>query len=130
MCNDKHTYLTWRMIMEITENPYLEFKNQSGWTVKNKNGYIKFYEFGEETSNVDLKTNESWEIIEKPVDFKVVLNTDKKVKVKHYLVENDPFFTKYHTLKKILHNGFSRDYSDGFMRKVIAEGEWYIDPIL
>lgn len=72
-------------------------------------------------------TNDEWELIQKSVTFIEAVESKKKMRVEHYLIENDPFFKNYHTLQEVLHRGLTPDCNSVTIRDIILNGKWYVE---
>lgn len=61
-----------------------------------------------------------------PVSFIDVVNSNKKCRVEHELVENDIYEKEYHELKEVI-GVMTAWYSTEELKRVIREGKWYLE---
>lgn len=73
-----------------------------------------------------MYVNMKFTMIQKPIRFMDVVNSDKKCRVKHELIENDLYREYYNNLDDILKVMLDWYTLEEF-KKVIKEAEWYLE---
>jgi hypothetical protein len=66
-------------------------------------------------------------VIQKPVTFEEVLNSDKKFRVEHYKTNVLPIFKDFIEIDSFLFY-ISQYFVSEDIKKVIKEGKWYLEP--
>lgn len=64
--------------------------------------------------------------VETPVSFNDVLNSDKKCRIEHDLIDNDEYSKNYHELDNLM-NVMSKWYTSEELKTVIKEGRWFLE---
>jgi len=118
------TYKTWEAIKELTENPKLKFKYDTGaeyGVIANINGDIKLIECAGQKISKCLCLysgflNVRWEPVREPVDFMTAIKANQKGKVIRYVLED--IDTQRH---------FPPYYNGNIYSTAILNGKWYIE---
>ena len=134
-------YETWEVIKMLTENPKLRFKcvQSIGTGVENEyiayvtsSEYINFTRYVEGNLceeglahgiHKNIRINDKWTLVQEPVDFKVAMNSGKKIKPVGTIYYNSPLvYVKPKEWLKILFGTDTwLDYING--KWLIEEGE-------
>ncbi|OOM81640.1 hypothetical protein CLPUN_10290 [Clostridium puniceum] len=64
--------------------------------------------------------------IPKPVSFMDVVNSDKKCRIEHELVDNEIYEKEYHDFREVI-RVMTTWYSTKELKQVIREGKWYLE---
>lgn len=139
-------YKTWEVIKMITENRNLQFTDGDVTLGSDDNGILMLLKtvFEEESLDDNVDLDSEWELVKQPVTFEEVLNSDKKCRVEHELIDSglDDEITSndnvtledYQTLKEgnymELHNLISVlpwILSNEEFKQVLKEGKWYLE---
>ena len=86
---------TWEMLRELSENPLLKFKDNSGSTVgiSDKTGRVDwlngdkeevFVIYSHAPGNVD-NLHLNWELVPEPVDFMTAINSEKNIRYENWV---------------------------------------------
>lgn len=66
-------------------------------------------------------------VIQKPVTFEEVLNSDKKFRVEHYKTNVLPIFKDFIEIDSFLFY-ISQYFVSEDIKQIIKEGKWYLEP--
>lgn len=135
-------YKLWEVIKMFSENKSLKFKCDKG-IIEYNGGYIT-WEQGCLLAIMEDTQEYEWELIQEPVTFEEVLNSDKKCKVEHKLIDLN-LLDEIHSDDNTTLNDFENLRDEEFMnfhnllsvlpwilnnkefKTVIKEGKWYLE---
>uniref|UniRef100_UPI000A911BFE hypothetical protein n=1 Tax=Clostridium sp. ATCC 25772 TaxID=1676991 RepID=UPI000A911BFE len=136
----------WEVIKMLEENNELKFKNDRHVIGSSELGFLKLIEttYSKKQLEGNINLASEWELARNPVTFEEVLNSNKKCRVEHELIDSglDDEITSndnvtledYQTLKEgnymELHNLISVlpwILSNEEFKQVIKEGKWYLE---
>jgi hypothetical protein len=127
-------YKTWEVIKMISENKGLEFENKNkmiviGGTSLNMLTLVNSKYLSQSLDrNIDL--DDEWELVKKPVSFEEVLNSKKRCKVEHEILNQKEItsLSDFMTFDMYMLNLCDiYPLSSEMLKTIIREGKWYLE---
>ncbi|WP_346884350.1 hypothetical protein [Clostridium sp. UBA4395] len=139
-------YKLWEVVKMMAENKDLEFTNGSSTIGLCNYGFLEMKEtrYYKRTLDENIDIDSEWELVQKPVTFNEVLNSGRKCRVEHELMDaltEDECCTSEALIKSInkdicegkyllfgsLFLVLSWRFATYEVKRIIKEGKWYLE---
>lgn len=122
------------MIKELTEDPSKKFRNKTDHDlVVQVHKYAGIIQYEIDGHGLSFELDDRWEEIKEPVDFMTALNSCKKVRIKHELIDRafvrefaKKLGMKYTNMTSVI-NKLSEVFTTEELSDIIQNGKWYIE---
>lgn len=121
--DDMGKYKIYEALKMLEENKNLKFKNKHNEIMEYKQNCVRIFKDNKNIEFYGFVLEDEWELIKQPVTFEEVLNSDKRCKVEHELLDDENEYETFDNLMYFLSNSlFEKE-----LKEIIKNGKWYLE---